>query len=204
MPKAKPFNSSAEYRGLIDDVVRNPRDEAPRLVLADWLEEFGGERGRHRASLIRVGWDGRTPLRFTQTFPELRYVLLAGWRWPDVCVDGHWYRRSTGRRNEHFVALRRGFVCKICTDLIRWRYFGPGLLRRHPVERIQLADKSANTVVWYSGAGWDDTQLNVLPEEVYRMLAGGEPRQGGSMRDYESEALAAEDLTRAMRILAGA
>ena len=29
------------YRGLLDDVIENPDDDTPRLVMTDWLEEHG-------------------------------------------------------------------------------------------------------------------------------------------------------------------
>src|SRR5207248_3386174 len=34
--------------------VSNPDEDTPRLVLADWLEEFGDEHDRARAEFIRV------------------------------------------------------------------------------------------------------------------------------------------------------
>lgn len=40
-----------EYRGLLDDVVANPGDYAPRLVMADWLEDHSQPE---RAEFIRV------------------------------------------------------------------------------------------------------------------------------------------------------
>lgn len=40
-----------EYRGLLWDVIDNPADDAPRLILADWLDDHG-EPGR--AEFIRA------------------------------------------------------------------------------------------------------------------------------------------------------
>ena len=33
------------YRALLDDVVANPDDDTPRLVIADWLQEHAGAAG---------------------------------------------------------------------------------------------------------------------------------------------------------------
>ena len=44
----------ADLVALIDAVKESPDDDAPRLVLADWLEEHGGDEGRARAELIRT------------------------------------------------------------------------------------------------------------------------------------------------------
>src|SRR4051794_39898450 len=42
------------YRGLLDDVIENPDDDTPRLVMADWLEEHGDDVARDRARFIRL------------------------------------------------------------------------------------------------------------------------------------------------------
>jgi uncharacterized protein (TIGR02996 family) len=40
--------------GLLQDVVENPDDDTPRLILADWWEEHGNASQRARAELIRA------------------------------------------------------------------------------------------------------------------------------------------------------
>jgi uncharacterized protein (TIGR02996 family) len=40
--------------GFLDALLDAPRDETPRLVYADWLEEFGSPRDRARAELLRL------------------------------------------------------------------------------------------------------------------------------------------------------
>ena len=40
--------------GFLEDICEHPDDDAPRLVLADWLEDHGDEEGRARAEFIRV------------------------------------------------------------------------------------------------------------------------------------------------------
>src|SRR5690349_1581151 len=42
------------YRGLLDDVIENPDDDTPRLVMADWLEERGDPLAHDRARFIRL------------------------------------------------------------------------------------------------------------------------------------------------------
>src|ERR1041384_3492406 len=39
---------------LLDACKERPKDDAPRLVLADWLGEFGGSHDAARAELIRL------------------------------------------------------------------------------------------------------------------------------------------------------
>jgi uncharacterized protein (TIGR02996 family) len=43
-----------ELLGLLEECKANPQDDAPRLVLADWLEEHGDEQERARAEHIRL------------------------------------------------------------------------------------------------------------------------------------------------------
>jgi uncharacterized protein (TIGR02996 family) len=39
---------------FLQDILENPEDDAPRLIFADWLDEFGDEPDRARAELIRI------------------------------------------------------------------------------------------------------------------------------------------------------
>lgn len=64
---------------LFRAVLSNPADDTPRLVLADWLDEFGSARDRARAELIRLQCevlDASTPR------PRVEAILrkwAAGW-----------------------------------------------------------------------------------------------------------------------------
>jgi uncharacterized protein (TIGR02996 family) len=41
-------------RAFLADVRENPEDDTPRLILADWLDEYGGPADQARADLIRT------------------------------------------------------------------------------------------------------------------------------------------------------
>jgi len=41
-------------RAFLADVKENPEDDTPRLILADWLDEYGGPADQARADLIRT------------------------------------------------------------------------------------------------------------------------------------------------------
>jgi uncharacterized protein (TIGR02996 family) len=51
---AQPSGQAADRQALFAAVKQAPDDDAPRLVLADWLEEHGDEDDRAQAELIRV------------------------------------------------------------------------------------------------------------------------------------------------------
>ncbi len=45
----------SEYQGLLQDVVENPADDAPRLILADYLEDYGTrDWEKARSEFIRL------------------------------------------------------------------------------------------------------------------------------------------------------
>ena len=44
-----------EVQAFLRDVKEHPADDAPRLVLADWLDEHGDDVDRDRAALLRAG-----------------------------------------------------------------------------------------------------------------------------------------------------
>jgi uncharacterized protein (TIGR02996 family) len=53
-PTSPPSSRDAERAGLFAAVKQAPDDDAPRLVLADWLEEHGDDEDRAHAELIRT------------------------------------------------------------------------------------------------------------------------------------------------------
>jgi uncharacterized protein (TIGR02996 family) len=50
-PSAEP---RPEVLAFLRDAKENPRDDPPRLILADWLDENGDEIDRARAEFIRI------------------------------------------------------------------------------------------------------------------------------------------------------
>jgi uncharacterized protein (TIGR02996 family) len=55
MPAQQPTSLPAALRGLLDGIKASPEDDAPRLVLADWLEENAVTEADHaRAEHVRV------------------------------------------------------------------------------------------------------------------------------------------------------
>src|SRR4051794_31790576 len=51
------FADRAELRALLAAAKADHWDDGPRLALADWLEENGGEADRSRAEVIRLQLD---------------------------------------------------------------------------------------------------------------------------------------------------
>jgi uncharacterized protein (TIGR02996 family) len=139
---------SATAEAWLDDIIAHPKDDAPRLMFADWLDEHGDEA---RAEFIRVQcglaqlypagsipelWDdGRNAARDALRRRErglldehgfdwfgqlVRIARLDGGRGPD---RNAWHFRSLGG-TLGWCLFRRGFVAEIALTLADW-YGGP-------------------------------------------------------------------------------
>lgn len=116
-------------RAFLDDIIQNPGDDTPRLILADWLSENGQE---DRAEFIRM----------MLPHPGLHYCCgprNPGWweaRWSDSIVTLH-----ACEKDQSGWKWNRGFVSHITCPLAAWREHGPAIMRQHPVEVVTTEKK---------------------------------------------------------------
>jgi uncharacterized protein (TIGR02996 family) len=103
---------SAEL-ALLQDVIEHPEDNTPRLVLADWWDEYGTESQRARAELIRLQIE---QTRLPGGAPRQRYLR----RRQEQLLDEHgedWLAELPAlegiRWEDEFV---RGFVERVRAD----------------------------------------------------------------------------------------
>jgi uncharacterized protein (TIGR02996 family) len=75
-----------EVRVFLDDIREHPDEDAPRLILADWLDDYGDEIDRARAELIRIqcalARPGRPPAALYQRQRELLSEYAEDWLGP--------------------------------------------------------------------------------------------------------------------------
>jgi uncharacterized protein (TIGR02996 family) len=86
-----------EVRVFLEDIRSRPDDDAPRLILADWLDDYGDETDRARAELIRVqcalARSGRSPAPLRERERELLHEHAESWLGPlakmaeEFCFD---------------------------------------------------------------------------------------------------------------------
>lgn len=132
-----------DREALLSAVIATPKDDLPRLVFADWLEENGEAE---RAEFIRVqcqiseGKEGRVITtqkehsRINGLYArsaQLRYLPNGNTRtdWTsgiDVTGAGHW---------------KRGFIHNLTAPLSWLIEHGPVICREHPVESVGVTDK---------------------------------------------------------------
>lgn len=175
------------HDALLLAVLADPADDACRLIMADWLDEHGGAE---RAAFVRLQCDpdirsvgkhvsgaGPAAEEFIRRRRELRRrerELLPG-AWADFHAPLHEGGASACRNDDDGphdegggrwgVAWRRGFASKISCPLADWLKHGPGVVRRHPVERVVVTD--ARRYVEFVGRepgfnGWRDNGLSPI------------------------------------------
>jgi uncharacterized protein (TIGR02996 family) len=152
---------------LLRRILLEPDDDAPRLVLADWLEEYGDDDDRARAAFIRVQVELTSPCRLgysdayhvddvcvacdplARREQELLHDHASGWAnelLPDRRVstdDPEGMRVRVHARKEadvlRFHALfRRGFVEVIELDAAGSLAHADALLAAAPLREVRL------------------------------------------------------------------
>lgn len=148
----------SDFHALIRACKDEPDDDAPRLVLADWLDEHGDE---DRAAFIRLTV-GKSARRWSTEATELLEKMLPHWldvfgvntvAGPDPGTDaGLFYVRQVRRikcvlRRDKFartsqfaITFERGFVERIRVGVYDFRAVVPLLLRAHPLAQVEAND----------------------------------------------------------------
>ncbi len=215
---------------LLDAVLANPGDDAPRLIWADWLEERDGPGDAERALFVRCQVELAQPhdkirpsavLRFTGLLRRERELLLShGHDWlrgigiKTLSHDGGEseganYEIVTGTEKGSGVQVefRRGFVEEVVCRLEKWTGgVGAALVACQPVTTVRVTDREPYRS---PGAGWSwyrgetpsgEHPPSDLPLGLFGLLDGGDLLE--YFRWYDTEAAALADLSSACLLLA--
>src|SRR5208283_3184084 len=122
----------AANKELLQTIIENPEDDAPRLVYADWLEEHGD---LERAEFIRVqcelaGLDEFDPRRLELQQRERELERKRGDRWRKEMPVG-------ARKHTEF---RRGFIGYARLSAAFWLRSAARLHRAIPLEELSLSE----------------------------------------------------------------
>src|SRR5439155_16748024 len=83
-----------EVRVFLEDIRQHPNEDTPRLILADWLDDYGDDTDRGRAELIRVqcalARPGRSPALLHQRERELLQGYAEDWLGPLADLVEEW------------------------------------------------------------------------------------------------------------------
>ncbi len=119
----------AAYRGLLGDIVANPDDDTPRLVMADWLEERGHDE---RARFIRVQIERSKLSEHSRRWWDLRIEearLLAA-------HEDAWLGKL--RKMLTRVEWRRGFVERVTLGVGQLAKHAGDVFTLTPVYHLQI------------------------------------------------------------------
>lgn len=81
------------------------------------------------------------------------------------------------------LIFRRGFVAEVQCTLAVWLRYGPAIVRRHPIERVEVLDKQPRETLnpsgkfrWYAVGQWDDVIApDMLPTDLFDLIHDGKP-----------------------------
>ncbi|WP_020469780.1 TIGR02996 domain-containing protein [Zavarzinella formosa] len=155
------YHSHPEYLALLETVRAYPHDDAPRLILADWIEKHGDDERAEfirlqiqRVTLARIPFN---PLDDTKHGPIygllarerelLRYANHVKWiEWREAKYVG-WYEGDITRidfnvgLDEWNYWFIRGFVSEIILPSAAFMTHAATLFAKHPIARVTLTKR---------------------------------------------------------------
>jgi uncharacterized protein (TIGR02996 family) len=172
----------SDHDAILRAVIEEPEEDLPRLLYADWLEEFGSEEDHIRSEFIRVqceiarlksercfcGDSGDPTGCFRcKTLAKLRRRELAFYMNPGT--DSF---LPDGMRDSHLtlrhIYFKRGFADSVSLDTEAWLEHGPTLCAAHPITRVMLMDKWPADIVKTTYWEWFDEGGPVPPDDAVR------------------------------------
>jgi uncharacterized protein (TIGR02996 family) len=184
-------------------IVAAPGDDLPRLVYADWLDEYGGRpvtagfirvqvalaelRGRRDRLGRRTTHRNAEKIRPLADRERELFRCLTGWLptgWADsvVTLDAARLDWAPAAYEYRTVGLlHRGFVVRMACPAEQWVRFGDAVLLEHPIERVRLTTEPE----WDAGtaAFWliDDPKQAAGMVTFERALAEQRPEDGDDL-----------------------
>ncbi len=152
-----PWDEAVDYESLLAAVLADPDDDAPRLILSDWLDENGQS---DRAEFIRtMCWvdqirrDCSCPACSSWAGKEPRHdgpCLASPKALRPLYEKGHQLLSAGNNRKDWFLPrlkrrkfygswdFRRGFVEIVSCQAFHWDRAAPAVLALHPVREVRL------------------------------------------------------------------
>ncbi len=196
----------SEYQGLLQDVVENPKDDVPRLILADWLEDNGTrDWEKARSEFIRLQIDlhnyGSEELTLAvEPFVYSRDLLRNHGRdWLQrecpILLQETW-EDPDDYRPTFQCDWERGFVWRVTCSVEDWlTHGGREAVKTAPITYV--ADSGGRTPHLLRGVmednqlyGWYRVQqydeMHCLPKEIWPLLLDFEKGEKWAGRQYRS------------------
>lgn len=185
-------------QALLAAVLAEPADDLHRLAYADWCLENGPAwRGELIHFQMRNDDGGRARWNIASPGGWATSQWLCDWL-HDVGGPDHVPPAGSGMT----WSYRRGFVAEVTCPLAAWLRHGPALVRRQPVERVEVVDVSPVDFLRPDGWWWwTDERIELrppgchLPLPLWRCLETPPPTSWHRGRSYASERAALADLS---------
>jgi uncharacterized protein (TIGR02996 family) len=134
-----PPTSHPTEQKLLDAVLADPGDDAPRLVYADWLDEHDQpERAEFIRLQIELARQPRPKRQEQLRFREKELLDLYKERWAEPVAEFKTIYKAYHSRT--LYVFRRGFVEGILTDPDTFIEQGEEMLGRAPIREIRFAE----------------------------------------------------------------
>jgi uncharacterized protein (TIGR02996 family) len=147
---------------LLDAILDAPDDPVPRLVLADWCDEFGDDVDRVRASMIRGQYAPTLPFS-PVVFRDLHFV---------TCYGNHHMDAEHESAIDLTIKVRCGFVEEIHATQERFINQCWPLFLYHPIRRVVVSDRIPGPYVlphtfnwwhWRCRGSWPEQPSDLAP-----------------------------------------
>jgi uncharacterized protein (TIGR02996 family) len=134
-----PFNHPM-YQSFLKDILQHPKDDTPRLILCDWLEENGYEK---EAGFTR--YQLSQPNGACCCHGDAEVGICCPGRDGDVwCPNCDWLREcgvptallGEGTPGHPRYDTRRGFLHTVRCRLADWLKYGPEAVKKCPVQKV--------------------------------------------------------------------
>lgn len=175
---------------LLRAICENPDDDAPRLIYADWLDEYGrsedAEFIRVQVELVRLGFGGAQREDDDGIFRYSEPIRLLIKRQHELWSAGHGrpilpdhHQRlipDVWKRDGSDLLVRRGFVERISTTTDKFLQMAAKLFALQPVTHVNLFDRRPSS----TGRGYARCRgshghgQDHLPDEIWRYLVDSE------------------------------
>jgi len=183
--------TDAEYIALLARILETPADDAPRLIIADWLEELGEEE---RAKEIRhfvanpnlyrhssIGNVFTTDCRGFISEVRLTCAEFIGGTC-ERCLDN-------GEVEDH---------CPRCSGTGRIAGVARALFERHPIVKVVLTDRECyEGNLWFQAGRWsvDQHPESDIPKALMELMANAKGWDVSSYIGFDTESASLDALS---------